>query len=84
MPPSFLHAVAEAVGGRNVSVAELHRLAIDAARRAREGARVAPSVVRATPLTLISGPEWPGLSVRKRRLPDAHGAKPRGAPDFHR
>jgi hypothetical protein len=25
-----------------------------------------------------------GLSVRKRRLPDAHAAKPRGAPDFHR
>jgi hypothetical protein len=25
-----------------------------------------------------------GFSVRKRRLPDVHAAKPRGAPDFHR
>jgi hypothetical protein len=33
---------------------------------------------------LISSPEWPGLSVRKRRLPDVHAAKPRDAPDFHR
>jgi hypothetical protein len=49
-------------------------------RSAKRGEREFGTHPRAT----VADARGSGLSVRKRRLPDVHAAKPRGAPDFHR